>query len=355
MGDLTRISGATFSVPAHGRVGACWAGRVRLDAPTDTPCLLLRVVVPALNCASNAVLERDHYTISIGITMSDKAELPSTNELVEPIRKLLEYLNSCDDWDEIPQIAALREIFMEPSVWPAGRELAYVLYKAIDEQYHGPFPRYPAKPHPNAGYWNELIRDISNVATKPMREDSCARYDQARQALNGDRDIAARVPATVRASKSLAAFRALVDDAARDAQDVDAAKQSFIINEFRPLTSWLDGRPLYGSAEWIAQEAWYVKTSIDIAFATMHRVVRLREVIKGQGVHEVMENRWRRFIERELHGSRTVGAMEVAWASMLVTAQEIAMIQKTQVPPIDEDRVVGGRRKRRGRGPRHGA
>jgi hypothetical protein len=252
--------------------------------------------------------------------MNDNLGLPSTEEVVEPISKLLDFLGTYQgDWSDIPQIAALREAFLKRQT-SASRDLAYTIWTAIEVQMYGPFPRDSCEPHPQRDQWNELIHAVTDLATKKVNENGNAAYRAARQVMLKSGEIASRLPRSIKSSENLAALRSLADAAARDAYNIEWAKRSFFIEEFRPLASWLDGRPLIGSPEWVAQETWYVKTALTTINATLHRIAQIRDAVKGEGVYEARESRWKRFVETEFSGDKTINALEVAWAAVELMA-----------------------------------
>jgi hypothetical protein len=278
--------------------------------------------------------------------MNDKPELPSTEEVVEPIRKLLEFLDTrYDNWDNIPQVNALRALFHEHG-GRAGRDLAFVLWGGVEERLYGPRPRFNRKPHEQRDEWMQIINTIAHLATQKVSEKAETTYRDARRALLADSEIFTRVPDSIKMSETLSALRTVVDQAARDAINIESSKKSFMVGEFRALTSWLDGSSLIGSPEWIAEETWYVKTQLDLLRNMLFGVTAIRDAVIGQGSSAERANRWKRFVDREFHGNPLIYALEVTWNALVV------MMNIQGDPPVKPDgeanrRQSGKEQKRR--------
>ena len=271
-----------------------------------------------------------------------KPKAPSTKELADLIHKLLEHIDRCESFDDVPQVAALRAMLASyPS--SAARDLVYTLWTAFEEQWHGPMPRFKELRHPNHAYWEDLLHDLDELVIPHGPQDSGvaeAKYQPLRQALLAERGFAARLP-SLRAARTLAALQMLLEDAAEGADKADRAKEEFWADELRPLREWLNGRCISGSPEWVAQEAWFVRCALNEVGLAMTRIAQLREAVEGTGVTEVRESRWRRFVRTEFQGSGLVRALEVAGASCQAERDAVMLDRTDPKVRMDNDAWFG--------------
>lgn len=256
---------------------------------------------------------------------------PTTKELVEPIQKLLNYLDAIereggDGWSlDLPQIKALRDAFVSRR---PGFDIAYHLWTAFEEQIHGPYPRSGGVRHPNRHHWDDVLRAIEKAALQSSTKDAAtaeAEYASLRREMLTDREIARHVPPSLKSATTLADLRKKLNEASKDAYNPHWAQLEFLADDFRPFRWWLNGESPFGSPEWLARETWFVVTWLERISVTMSRIVEIREVVEGSGVREVRNSRWRRFVLKHFGGSAIIRALEVGWASMMAECEALAL------------------------------
>jgi hypothetical protein len=256
---------------------------------------------------------------------------PTTKELIEPIRKLLDYLDASDlqdgdGWSVArPQVEALRAAFVSHR---AGRDVAYLIWNAQEEKMYGPQPRSGGVKHPNCDYWDDVLNEIDELALQRTTKDEAiaeAEYASLRRQMLADREIARHLPPSLKSATTLADLHKQLNEASKDADNPQEAQHEFLANDLRPFRWWINGQSPFGSPEWLALETWFVNTALSLIHATMCRVDQIREVVEGSGVREVRSTRWRRFVLKHFGGGAIIRALEVGWASMMAEQEALAI------------------------------
>lgn len=225
-------------------------------------------------------------------------KLPDTKELIEPLRKLLDYLDYDlnGDWDEIPQYAALEKLLLQ---YPRVIEnLVWSAEIAVAEKEYGPWPRFEKAPHPLCIELDSDIEELKELAEKGGGHNDELRYQQARNRLLEDPEVAARAPASLKAAVSLRAFQEQINLLMGDCTNVES-KHHVVYDEFRNLSDWLGGRLVHGSPEWIAHETWFVKTRLVKTFWIMSSMRQIRDAVVARVPDREKREHWARFVERE--------------------------------------------------------
>lgn len=227
-----------------------------------------------------------------------QSDLPSPDEIVEPLRKLLDFLAHARDKDEafrIPQYVAVEKLLSKHSEAP---EFLWCIDVAIKEEQHGPMPRFSRAAHPRCDDLKMSIDELKELAATGTGHNDELRYQEARNCLLADSEIAARSPATLRTAISLKAFQEKINLAMGDCGDA-VEKSTVIYDEFRHLLEWIQGDIVTDSPEWIALHAWFVKSSLTEICNSMNHIGRIREAVMANVHPRARSLYWDRFIEKE--------------------------------------------------------
>jgi hypothetical protein len=228
----------------------------------------------------------------------DPPPLPDTKELIEPLRKWLDYMKHDvhGDWDQTPQYVALKKLLSE---YPYACEvLLWIGEVALAEKKYGPWPCLKRAAHPLCDELNESIDELKKLAENGGGHNDELRYQQARNRLLEEPEIAARVPASLKSVVSLRAFQEQINLLMGDCTDVQT-KHYVIHDEFRDLSEWLGGGLVRGSPEWIAYETWLAKMHLGQTYNTMTRMRNIRDAVVARVPERVRQEHWEQFVEKE--------------------------------------------------------
>jgi len=267
----------------------------------------------------------------------DAPELPDTKELIEPLRKLLDYLeyDLNGDWNEAPQYVALENLLSQyPRV---GQAFLWHAEAALAEKKFGPCPQFERAAHPHCAELTVAITALEELAEKGGGHNDELRYQQARTRLLEDPEVAARVPASLKVATSLRAFKEQINLVMGDCTD-ENIKGDVIRQEFGNLGVWLEGAIVHGSPEWIAQNAWLVKTRLQETYFTMITTRQIHDAVVARVPAQVRRQHWIQFVESELQTEpSTAHALliaEQAWDP--VFSNNLVEKQKKSVPEAKE-------------------
>lgn len=224
--------------------------------------------------------------------------LPDTKELIEPLRKLLDYLQSDahGDWDKAPQYVAFEKLLNQyPHVV---ERLIWQLEVVLAEKEFGPLPRFKKAAHPLCDELDASINELKELAEKGGGHNDELRYQQARNRLLEDPEVAARAPASLRAAVSLRAFQEQINLLMGDCNDLET-KHCVIYDEFTNLGEWLRGHLIDGSPEWIAQTTWLVKMRLMETYRTMKTMRQIRDAVVARVPERARQDHWEQFVDTE--------------------------------------------------------
>ncbi len=239
------------------------------------------------------------------------SELPSTEEIIEPLRKLLDYLrqNRNGDWEAIPQYVALRKLLSDLSA----HEFLWTIELAIAEALHGPCPQFKRTRHPRCDDFDQVIEELKQLAKSGSGYNDELRFQQARNTLMEDAEIALRAPASLKTAVSLRAFQEKINLAMGDCVDESIWSSVIDYDEFSYLAEWLQGSLVRGSPEWIADATWHIKRRMEEIWITMHTIGRMRKAVEARVHPRASREHWNRFIETEFNEvSSWVHALDIA-------------------------------------------
>jgi hypothetical protein len=272
-----------------------------------------------------------------------QSDLPSTDEIVEPLRKLLDFLKQAGDKDEdwrVPQYVAVEKLLSEH---PKAHEFLWCIDVAIKEQQYGPMPRFSRQAHPRCDDLEMSINKLKELAATGTGHNDELRYQETRNHLLVDPEIAARAPASLRTAISLKAFQEKINLAMGDCGDA-VEKSTVIYDEFRHLLEWIQGDTVTGSPEWIARHAWFVKSSSMEIFNRMLDIGQIREAVMANVHPRARSLHWDRFIETEFSDDAfLVRALDIArrtWDML-----RFSNTSSKQQQPAPEQKVRAAKRK----------